>query len=461
MFSRATPLLHAPEQPLFTNAMLKKLLVPLIIEQGLAVCVGLLDTAMVSSVGEAAVSGVSLVDLINILIINVFAALATGGAVVVSQFIGARNAKQASEGASQLLILSLLLGSGVGLLCFVFAPFIMGNVYGALDADVYEAGLLYLRITALSYPFLALYNGGAAIFRSMGNSKISMHISILMNLINLMGNAICIFGLHMGVAGVAWPSVLSRAVAAALILRACKLNTGILFVELKPHLDFSMIRRILQIGIPSAFENSLFHGGRIIVVSMIASFGTVQITANAVANNLCSLACIPGQALSLGMIAVVGRCVGARDEKQTLYFTKKMMYFAWIAGFLANGFVFLFHPYIMQLYQISDETAALASTLVCIHVCAGMLIWPFSFVLPNALRAANDIRYTMLVSIFSMFVFRIGFSYILAIGYGLGAVGVWASMILDWICRIAFFVGRFLSGKWKSQYEKSTANLAK
>ena len=207
--------------PLFSQRDLLRLVGPLLVEQLLAVTVGMADTMMVSRCGEAAISGVSLVDMINNLIIVLFAALATGGAVVVSQYLGAKEQKHANASSGQLILLSALLGVGVGVFCFVLARPMIRLCYGSIDADVLEAGVLYLRITAVSYPFLAMYNAGAALFRSMGNSKISMQISILMNVINIVGNAVCIFVLGMGVDGVAWPSVLSRAVAAVLILNRC------------------------------------------------------------------------------------------------------------------------------------------------------------------------------------------------------------------------------------------------
>ena len=249
--------LFGGRKPLFTQKELLLLTGPLLVEQLLEVTVGMADTMMVSRCGEAAISGVSLVDMINNLIIVLFAALATGGAVVVSQFLGAREQKEADASSGQLLLLSGVFGLLVGAFCFVFARPMIRLFYGAIDADVLDASVLYLKVIALSYPFLALYNGGAALFRSMGNSKISMQISFLMNVINIVGNAVCIFGFKMGVDGVAWPSVLSRVVAAALILRKCYQKGNAITVPKTTRLDAKMTKRILGIGIPSAFENSV------------------------------------------------------------------------------------------------------------------------------------------------------------------------------------------------------------
>ena len=453
LYSKGRDLRHAEHEPLFTQKELLLLTGPLLVEQLLEVTVGMADTMMVSRCGEAAISGVSLVDMINNLIIVLFAALATGGAVVVSQFLGAREQKSADNSAGQLLLLSGLSGMVIGVFCFVLARPMIRLCYGSIDAQVLEAGVKYLKIIALSYPFLALYNGGAALFRSMGDSKISMKISLLMNIINIVGNAVCIFGLKMGVDGVAWPSVLSRVTAAALILRRCYRGDHALNVPRTTRLDAGLARRILGIGIPSAFENSLFEAGRILVVSMISTFGTVQIAANAVANNLDGMGVIPGKAISLAMITVVGRCVGARDDEQAIYYTRKLTVWSYIAMALSNGAILLFLPKLIGIYALTGETMALSITLVRIHAGFAILLWTLSFVLPNALRAANDVKFTMVVSILSMAVWRLGFSYLLCVRMGWGAVGVWTAMIIDWVCRVTCFVLRFSSGAWKTKYQ--------
>lgn len=445
--------LFGGRRPLFTQKELLLLTGPLLVEQLLEVTVGMADTMMVSRCGEAAISGVSLVDMINNLIIVLFAALATGGAVVVSQFLGAREQKSANESSGQLILLSGLFGLLVGAFCFVLARPMIRLFYGAIDADVLDASVLYLRIIAISYPFLALYNGGAALFRSMGNSKISMQISFLMNVINIVGNAVCIFGLKMGVDGVAWPSVVSRVVAAFLILRRCYQKGNALTVPKTTRLDAKMTRRILGIGIPSAFENSLFEAGRILVVSMISTFGTVQIAANAVANNLDGMGCIPGQAIGLAMITVVGRCVGAGDNEQTVFYTRKLLLWAYISMGVFNGGILLFLKPLVGIYALSGETMALAILLVQIHAGSGLFLWPASFVLPNALRAANDVKFTMVVSVLSMAIWRLGFSYLLCVRMGWGAVGVWIAMVIDWVCRVICFVARMKSGAWKTKYQ--------
>jgi len=442
------------KERLFSNKSLIRLLVPLVIEQGLSILVGMCDSVMVSSAGEAAISGVSLVDMINAIILTLFAALATGGTVITSQFLGARKQADAQKSAGQLVLLSAVMGLVCMTLCLVFARGFMRLFFGSIDADVMEAGLLYLRITAVSFPFIALYSAGAAIFRSIGNSKISMQVSILMNVINVVGNAICVLGLKMGVAGVAIPTLISRAVAAVVILALASSPKQELQLKKQYvfHIQGKLMRRILHIGIPSACENSFFQLGRAVVVSMIALFGTVQTSANAVAGVLDSLACIGGNAMSLAMVTVIGRCIGAGDMKQVTYYIKKMMLWAYILWALNSAPILLFCRQLIGCYStLSPETAELSFTLVWIHNGIGILLWPASFVLPNALRAANDVKYTMWVGVISMLLARIALSWVLCVYFEMGAVGVWWAMVVDWVVRISFFLPRVIHGKWKEK----------
>lgn len=452
-------LTHMKKERLFTNRQLLTLLWPLVIEQALEILVGMADTVMVSSVGEAAISGVSLVDMINQLIITLFGALATGGAVVTSQYLGAKRQGDAAKSAGQLVGLSALLGVSVAAFCLLTRTAQLRLFFGTITDDVMEACLVYFTITSLSFPFLALYNAGAAIFRSTGNSAVSMKVSVIVNAINFFGNAFCVFVLKMGVAGVAVPTLISRAVGAAIILVLAAKPEYILHITLRTvtHLERSTAKNILYIGIPSAFENSLFQLGRVLVVSMISLFGTVHISANAVANNLDAIGCIVGNAMGLAMITVIGRCVGAQDFEQVKYYTKKLLLWDYIAQGAVNVTVILLLNQILSLYTLTPETRALSWTLVMIHDGCALLLWPAAFVLPNALRAANDVRFTMMASVVSMIVFRMGLSWILCVNMGLGAVGVWYAMVVDWICRIICFVTRFVTGTWKKNALKKVA----
>lgn len=437
---------------LFSNRQLLLLIVPLVIEQGLNVLVGLADGVMVSSAGEAAISGVSLVDMVNNVVLTLFMGLATGGAVVTSQYLGARKYHDAQKSVGQLILMAAVIGTAFGALCYLLAKPILKLFFGSIAADVMEAALIYFRITALAFPFIALYCTAAAVFRSMGNSKTTMKISILMNFINVSGNAICIFGLKMGVAGVAVPTLISRIVAASLTLFFLGRKKQELYLELKYVFHFrpDIMRKILRIALPSACENSLFSLGRTIVVSMIALFGTVHTSANAVAGTIDNVACISGYAMNLAMVTVIGQCVGRGDEKQVVYYIKKMLLLAYVFWLINSLPTLIFCRPLVGLYtSLSQETADLAVLLIWIHNGTAILLWPLSFTLPNALRAANDVQYTMRLGIASMLIVRVGFSWILCVILGWGATGVWIAMIMDWIVRISFLLPRVLSGKWK------------
>ena len=444
------------EQRLFSNQKLIKLIIPLVIEQGLTILVGMADGVMVSSVGEAAISGVSLVDMIAAVILVLFSALATGGAVVTSQFLGAREMEKARRSAGQLTLMAVSLGVLIMVPCIFFAEQLLSLCFGAIEADVKAAGLSYLRITALSFPFLALYNAGAAIYRSLGNSKVSMQASLLMNVINVCGNAFCIFVLKWGVYGVAVPTLVSRMTAGIYMMGKVADRK----LELRPtregltSIDRKMMGSVLRIGIPSACENCFFSLGRLIVASMITLFGTYQVSANAVAGNIDRLGIIIGQAMGLAMVTVVGQCVGARDTKQATYYIKKLLLWTYIAQGATQVLILVFMPQLVGFYgSLSGQTRELAMRLSTIHASLAVVFWPVSFVLPNALRASNDVKFTMWVGIGSMLACRIFGSWLLCVHFGLGATGVWIAMVIDWVCRTAFFVPRTISGKWKSKYQ--------
>ncbi len=420
------------------------------LEQVLSITVGLADTIMVSSVGEAAVSGVSLVDMLNVLIINIFSALATGGAVVVAQLLGARDRKRACDASRQLYLVVIAISLGMAVLVMLLRTPLLRLLFGSIEDDVMDSALTYLTVSVFSYPVLAVYNAGAALFRAQGNSRISMLIAGLINIINLIGNSVLIFVLDWGVAGAALSSVFSRGVAAVVITvlllhpgHTVTLRTGTRF---RP--DFSLIRRILQIGVPNGLENSLFQLGRILVVSIIALFGTTQIAANAVANNLDAVAVIPGQAMSLAMITVIGQCIGAGDTAQARYMAKKLLKITYIINGACCLLTMAATPLVLRIYSLSPEALSLGMTLIFIHNGCAALIWPASFTLPNVLRAANDVRYPMICSVASMMLLRLASGYVLAVMFGLGAIGIWIAMVGDWLCRTICFALRFHGTRW-------------
>lgn len=438
---------------LFDNKALTALIIPLIVEQLLAVLVGMADSIMVANVGEAAVSGVSLVDNIMVLLINIFAALATGGAVVAGQYLGQKREKDACIAAKQLIWFIFLCSVGITAIVYLGRNFILHSVFGAIDADVMSSANTYLMIVTASIPFIALYNGGAAIFRAMGNSKVSMQVSIVMNVINVAGNAILIYGFHRGTEGVAIPTLVSRMVAAILILGLLCNQTRVLHLEktLRYHLNGSMVKRILNIGVPNGLENSMFQLGKILVLSLVSTFGTSAIAANAVSNAVALFQILPGMAISLAVTTVISRCVGAGDYEQAKYYTRKLLKITYCCMAVTVALIFAVLPLIMKVYNLSAGTSAESEKILLFHGCSAILVWPIAFNLPAVFRASGDVRYSMITSIVSMWIFRIAFSYILGKYMGIGVFGVWIAMIIDWCVRAILFVYRYFSGKWQGR----------
>ena len=435
---------------LFDRKMLIRLILPLLGEQFLSISLGLFDSLMVASCGEAAVSGVSLVDAISVLIIQVLSALATGGAVICSQYIGRGHPTHARRAAGQLML--VVLAGSLSLMVIVLCSyrFLLRVIFGTIEPDVMEAAVTYFRISALSYPFMGLYNAGAALFRSQGNSRISLIASLIMNVLNISGNAWFIFVFHMGVGGAATATLLSRVIAAAAVFWMLQKKNPELSLtkEVVFTIDKKMIRRILSIGVPSGIENGMFQVGKLLLSSMISGFGTVAITANAVAGNIAAMFNVPGVAIGQAMLTVIGQAIGYGDEKQTRRYGKILH--ALGIGFVILSqilqFVFL-HP-ILHLYRLSDTTFAETERLLLYNVVFAMLFWAESFATPNILRAAGGARFTMIVSTASMWIFRIGSAIVLALHFQLGVLGVWLGMYIDWIFRGAVFFTVYVRGKW-------------
>lgn len=433
---------------IFSNSDLKKLIIPLVIEQFLAMLVGMSDTMMVATLGESAVSGVSLVDMINNLIICVFGALATGGAVVASQHIGAKNHPAAAHSAAQLLFITAAIAVAVAGLCLLLNRQLIRLFFGAIDSEVMRAASTYFYVTAVSFPCIGVYNACAALQRAMGNSRVSMYSSLLANLLNIGGNALLIFVFDLGVFGAAAATLFSRFVGMLVMLRLLRDESKPIYLQKHFRVDLPQIRSILHIGVPNGVESGLFQLGRVAVVSIISGFGTVQIAANAVASNIAGLGCVAGSAMGLAVITVIGQCVGAGDEEQVRFYIKKLMKLTYVVHILWNLVLFLVMPLLMQAYDLTAETLHLALLLIILHNVMGMLLWPMSFVFPNALRAANDVKYTMVVAVLSMLLVRICTALVLGVTLEMGAMGVWMAMILDWVCRGICFLARYRRGHW-------------
>ena len=435
---------------MFSNEQLQKLIYPLIIEQILAITVGMVDTVMISYAGESAMSGVSLVDMINTLMINIFIAVSTGGAVILSQYLGSKNTEQGSKVASQLIMISTIIATAF-MIIFIFGnQFILKLFFGSIEFDVMRNAKIYFLISVCSYPFIAIFDSCSAIFRSMGNSKVSMEISVGMNILNGIGNAILIFGFSMGVMGAALSTLFSRIIGTIFIFILLDKRKNLVTISLKEIFkwDKDIIYRILYIGIPSGIENGIFQLGRVLVVSIISTYGTAQIAANAVANGLDSMGTIAGQSMNLAMLTVIGHCMGAGKKDEAIFYTKKLWKLTYQITLVINIAILLSLPLLLRLFSLSEEVYRYSYILVLIHNGIAIFLWPTAFTMPNALRAAGDVRFCMVVSVFSMVAFRIIFSVILGTWFGLGIIGVWIAMVIDWIFRASVFTIRLSQGRW-------------
>lgn len=440
----------------FDRKFLIKLVLPLVIEQILAVTVGMADMIMVSGAGETAVSGVSLVNTISNLLIYVFTALATGGAVVAAQAIGAKQKETANTVSNQLILICLIFSVIITALCLVLNRQILGLIYGNVEEAVMENAVIYFYITALSFPFISVYYGATALFRSMGNSKLSMYVSTIMNVLNIIGNAIFVFGFGMGIAGVGYATLISRAVAGVIVifvLRDQKLELHI-NKNLRFGYNWGIQKKILALGIPSGIDNAMFQIGKLFTQALIASFGTASIAANATASTIELLATIPASATGLAITTIVGQCVGAGDYDSAKKYTKKLIFWAYVMLWIENLAIVFLTPTIASWYHLSAEGDRLARILMWYHSACCVIMWPAAWSLPAVLRASGDVKFLMISSIIIMWVFRIGFAYLLTwlnkyLGSPVpGVLCVWIAMTIDWFARCVVNLTRLKSGKW-------------
>ncbi len=435
---------------MFSNVQLKRLILPLLVEQLLVMLVGMADTVMVSSAGEAAISGVSIVNDVNNLIIAILTAIAGGGSVIVTQYLGNRDNENTKLSASQLITISFIISLFFGVFCVIFHGAILNLLYGSVEESVMENAKVYFWITSLSFPFLGVYNSSAALYRSMNHTNTTMKVSILMNIINVVGNYVCVYLLGMASAGVAWPTLISRIVASFIMFYLCFNQNNPVSVTWENILTFKkhIISKILSIAIPNGVENGLFQLGKVLVSMFVATYGTIQIAANGVTNSLGVLCYASEMAMQLAVVTVIGQCVGANDYDQARYYVKKMLIIAAIMALVNNVLLYVLSPYALSLYALKGETLAIAEQILGMECLAVIIFHVLAFVLPTCLRASGDAKYTMYVGVASMFMARVLGAYILGTVLGLGVVGTRIAMYLDWIVRIIFFVIRYRSGKW-------------
>ena len=435
----------------FSNKELRKLIIPLLGEQIFAICVGLADSLMVAGVSNAAVSAVSLVDSLNNLIIYVFSAFATGGAVVAGQYLGRRDEEKARCAAEQLVVVLAVLSVVMMAALYLGKDLVLSRVFGKIEADVMSATELYYSVVVASIPCVALYNAGSALMCTMQRSDVILKVSLLMNGINICGNALLIYGLHLGVLGAAIPTLCSRTVAAVVILSHFRKAEMPLHMTNWKNYRYNrlMVKNIFSIGLPGGLENGMFHCGRLILTSMISTFGTASIMANAMGNTVGSFHFVLGYAIGLGMTSVTSRFVGAGDYDGVRKYSRKLSKWAYLCQGSFNMLVLLCLPLILRVYHAEGETATLAMQVIVLHNVGCTLLYPRSFLMANILRSAGDARYTMRVTVLSMWLLRVGLGYVLGVWMGYGVVGVFVAQVVDWVARVFCFSIRYRGTKWQ------------
>ena len=441
------------QRQIFTNSMLKAMIIPLVVEQLLQMVVGLADTMMVSYAGEAVVAGVGLDTMIYTIFIYLFTAISAGGSVVVAQYIGSKDRNHGNLAASQIFHLAGVVSLVCMALMLLFGSALLEIMYPRTEAATMAACKTYMWIVALSFPANAVYNAGAAIYRTMGKTSVTMKVSMLANIVNVVGNAIGIFVLHAGAAGVAWPTTLSWYVAAIVMTVLCFRKNQQVQVELKHmlRLDVRMSKRILGVAIPNSAESTLFQAAKVVLGILVATFGTSQIAANSTGQTFWSLAACMGTSMSTVFITVIGQCVGARDEAAAEWYMRKLTRMSVVLAVLWNAAVMALTPILLPLYDLSSHTKYLILVIVAIHNLFSATVQPFAMPLSSGLRAAGDVKFTMWASIFCTVICRTFLSFLLAKWLGMGVIGIALAMALDWCIKTGLDIWRFRSGKWKNR----------
>lgn len=447
--------------PLFSGRDLFKIILPLIIQQILSVTVGIVDSMMVSYAGEAAVSGVSLINSLDVLLVLVFTSLVSGGSVVISQALGRKDYERGRAAVKQLLYATTGIAILVTVTVLILRRPLLTLLFGSVEADVMRSAEGYFFFVALSFPLLAIDSANAASFRAMGNSMVSLLVSLMMNLINIVGNAILIYVCGWGAVGAAVATLAARAAGALVLTILIHSKKNDLYLEHMFHYkpDFRVIRSILHIGIPNGIENGMFQFGKLLTQSLISTLPTAAIAANAVANTLVNIQYMAGSAFSATMVTVVGRCIGAQEQAQAKRYSRILTGLGYLSLITVALITVVLARPLIATYNLSETSASIAHSLILWHSLLAAMVWPIAFILPSTFRAASDVRFPLVVSMFSMWVFRVALSYlfvpesftVLGIcipGLGLGVVGVWFAMFVDWFFRTALFLYRYFSGKW-------------
>ena len=432
------------EPLLFSDSALYALLIPIIIEQFLNALMGMADTMMISNLGSAAISAVSLTDSINMLMIQVFAALAAGGTVICSQYLGQKNLEQCNKAAKQLLLVILVLSGSIAAFCFALRKPLLTMIFGQVSEEVMTASLAYFQITVLSYPFFALFQGGAGLYRACGDSKLPMRISIITNMMNIAGNAVLIFVLHMGVAGAALSTLLSRVVGCVWILGYLHQNKQEIvvrnYMSVRP--DAGMIRKVMWLSIPAGVENGMFQFGKLAIQSSVSTLGTTAIAAQAMTAILENVNGIAGCGVGIGMMTVVGQ------KDQAVYYIKKLTGWAEIVIIASCLSVYILARPVVWLAGMEPDAAALCLKMILLITIVKPLFWAMSFIPAYGFRAAGDVKFTMLISSMTMWLCRVAGSIFMIRVLHLGILSVWIGMFMDWGVRAIIYRIHFVRGKW-------------
>lgn len=460
---------------LFTKRYLVKTTVPLFIQNILAVTIGMLDTMMVSSAGDVAVAGVSLVNSLDTMLVLVFTSIAAGGTVVISQLLGAKKTEEARDASKQMLYATAAIAAILTAVVLLLRKPLLSVLFGSADADVMASAHSYFFFVAMSFPFLAIQGGCNAIFRVMGKNTSSTVVSLIANLINVGGNALLIMVFHLGAAGAAIATLVSRFCAAVIMLVLIRDSKHLLhinrFLHYRP--NARVIKGILRIGVPNGIENGMFNFGKLLTQSLISSMGTAVIAANAVASTLANFQYMPGTSINGTLIPVVGQCVGAHEPKQAKYYSRLLVFATYCCLWVVVLGTFLLAKPIIGIYDLTAEGQDLAFQMICYHAIWAALIWPIAFTLPNSFRAASDVKFPLVISMFSMWIFRVAGAYVFSLsqvnvaglfvipGLGLGAMGVWYAMTVDWVFRAVLFLVHYIKGKWLLRYTPVKTKAAK
>lgn len=435
---------------LFDNKTLFGLLLPIIVEQFLNSFMGMVDTMMVSTVGSYAISAVSLVDSINNLVIQIFAAMAAGAVIICSQYIGSGNKEESNRTAGQVVLTVFVISFSVTLFCILGGERLLRLIFGAVEDSVMKNAYIYFMITAISYPFLALFSAGAAFYRAFGNSKFPMKISVISNVINVTGNALFIYAFKWGVAGAAFATLLSRVFSTVVIYYCLRKPEQTIVVRdyLKIRPDMTLILKIMAIGIPAGIENGMFQFGKIAISSTVSTMGTMAISAQAMTDILENVNGIFSNGVGIGLMTVVGQSIGAHRKEEAKYYIVKLMGIAWIGVIVSCLLVFAITKPVTWLGRMEPEAAEMCFKLVAAMTVVKPLLWVGAFGLPYGFRAAGDVKFSMIVSVSSMWLCRVAFSIFLVRTFDFGLRAIWIGIFTDWIVRACIFSVRFISGKW-------------